>query len=157
MANTYSQIYIHLIIVVKSRENILSKSFKHDVYKYITGIIQKRGHKLYTINGMPDHVHIFVSFNPDDSLSELMKEVKRCSSNYINENKFLKGHFSWQNGYAAFSYSKSQIDKVVQYIDNQELHHKKKTFREEYVELLKKFEIMYDSKYLFDEVVYDKE
>lgn len=157
MANTYTQIFLHLIIVVKNRENILEKSFKNDVYKYITGIIQKRGHKLLVINGMPDHIHIFISFNPDDSLSELVKEIKRCSSNYINENKFLKGHFSWQNGYAAFSYSKSQIKKVVQYIENQELHHKKKTFKEEFIEMLKKFEVKYDNKYIFDEVVYDKE
>ncbi len=156
MANTYTQIFIHLIIVVKNRDNILSQSFKHDVFKYITGIIQKRGHKLLIINGMTDHVHVFIGFNPDDSLSELVKEIKRCSTNYINEKKFLKGHFSWQNGYAAFSYSKSQIKKVVQYIENQEIHHKKKTFKDEYIELLKKFEVKYDSKYLFAEVVYDK-
>ena len=152
MANTYTQIFIHAVFVVKGRQNLIPNSKKDELFKYIAGIITEKGHKLFIVNGMSDHVHILIGYNPIEALSVLMKEVKRCSSIFINTNKWLKGKFEWQSGYGGFSYSKSQIDKVYKYIENQEEHHKKRTFREEYIELLKKFEVDYDEKYIFEEV-----
>ena len=152
MADTYTQIYIHAVFVVKGRKNLIPTEKKDELYKYITGIIRNKGHKLLIINGMPDHIHIFLSMNPDMSLSSLMKEVKRVSSMYINQNRWVNGKFEWQSGYATFSYSKSQTGTVCKYIENQVIHHKRKTFMEEYVELLKKFEVEYKPEYLFEEV-----
>jgi putative transposase len=152
MANTYTQIFIHAIFVVKGRLNLIPKDKKDELYKYITGIIQNKHNKLYIINGMPDHIHILFGLNPDESLSSLMKEVKRVSSLYINKNKWVQGKFEWQAGYGAFSYSKSQTNIVCKYIANQEKHHKIKTFREEYIELLKKFEVEFDMKYIFEDI-----
>jgi putative transposase len=154
MANTYSQLFIHIIFSVKGRQNIIRKEFKDDLYKYITGIIKEKNHKLYRINGMLDHIHIFLSLNPDESVSSLVKEIKRCSSIFINKNNWIAGHFEWQSGYGVFSYSKSQFEEVCKYIENQEQHHKIKTFREEYIEFLKKFDVPYNERYIFEEVIY---
>ena len=151
MPNTYTQIYIQIVIVVKGRNNLIPKEKKENLNKYITGIIRNKNHKLIAINGVPNHLHILIGLNPSEALSSLVKEVKRCSTNYINEQKWVRGKFSWQNGFGAFSYSRSQLNKVVNYIKNQETHHKRKTFREEYVELLKRFEIAYDERFVFDD------
>ncbi|MGE5481106.1 MAG: IS200/IS605 family transposase [Chloroflexota bacterium] len=152
MANTYTQIFIHVVFSVQDRERIIPQSISERINKYISGIIHKRGSKVYSINAMPDHVHILLSLNPDDSLSELIKEVKRCATVFIKDNKLMPFSFQWQKGYGAFSCSKSSISAVCKYIKNQELHHKRKTFREEYVELLEKYEVEYDKAYIFQEV-----
>ncbi len=150
MANTYTQIFIHYVFVVQGRQNIIRSNFKEELYKFITGIVSNKNNKLITIGGMPDHIHLFVSQNPDTSVSYLARDIKANSSRFINEKKFVIGKFQWQKGFGAFSYSKSQMSKVYNYIQNQENHHKKKTFKEEYLELLSKFDIRYDEKYLFE-------
>jgi putative transposase len=153
MPNTYTQIHIHFVFAVKFRLGLIDKEWKEQLNKYITEIIQSNKHKLLAINGMPDHIHILIGMRPTQSISDLMKEVKQSSSLWINENKFTKKHFEWQEGYGAFSYSKSQIDGVVKYINNQEEHHKKQSFKQEYLEILTKFEIEYDEKYIFKELI----
>jgi len=152
MANTYTQIYIQIVIVVRGRHCLIPNEKKENLYKYITGIIQNKKHKLISINGIPNHIHILIGLNPAEALADLMKEVKRCSTNFINEQKWVRGKFSWQNGYGGFSYSRSHLDKVINYIKNQEKHHKQKTFREEYVEFLRNFEVEYDEKFLFEDI-----
>jgi len=152
MANSYTQLYIQIVIVVKGRHCLIPKDKKEYLYKYITGIIQNKKHKLISINGISNHIHFLIGLNPSEALSELVKEVKRCSTNFINEQKWLRSKFSWQKGFGGFSYSRSQLDKVVKYIENQEEHHKKRTFREEYIEMLKKFKVKFDDKYIFEEV-----
>jgi putative transposase len=152
MANTYTQIYLHIIFVVEGRQNLLPAKNKEELYKYIAGMIREKRHKPFIVNGMPDHIHILLGYNPIEGLSTLVKEIKRCTSLFINNNKWVKGKFKWQLGFGAFSYSKSQINTVYKYIENQEVHHKKKTFREEYLELLKRFEVEYDDRYIFKEV-----
>ncbi|MFN5848767.1 MAG: IS200/IS605 family transposase, partial [Chitinophagales bacterium] len=144
MPNTYAQIHIHFIFVVKFRLGLIDKSWKENLYKYITGIVQNNLHKMIKINGVGDHVHMLVGLQPNQSMSELMKDIKQSSSKWINENKLTIGKFEWQQGYAAFSYSKSQLPKVIEYIENQELHHQKKTFKQEYIEFLTKFEVDYN-------------
>ncbi len=153
MANTYTQIHMHFVFAVKFRHGIIQPKWKDNLYKYITGIVQNNNHKLLEINGMPDHIHILIGLRPSQSISDLMKDVKQGSSLWINENKLTREHFEWQEGYGAFSYSKSQIDRVIHYIQNQEEHHKKKTFRQEYLDFLQKFEIEYDEKYIFKELI----
>lgn len=153
MANTYTQIHIHFVFAVKFRYGIIQDHWKDNLYKYITGIVQNNNHKLLAINGMPDHIHILIGIRPSQSISDLMKDVKQGSSLWINENKFTNGRFEWQEGYGAFSYSKSQINTVIEYIQNQEIHHKKRTFREEYLEFLEKFEIEYDEKFIFKDLL----
>lgn len=153
MAKTYTQIHIHFVFAVKHRNAVIQPSWKKELYKYITGIIQNNNHKLLAINGVSDHIHILIGIRPAQSISELMKIVKQNSSKWINENKLTETHFEWQEGYGAFSYSKSQIKAVVNYIENQELHHKKKTFRDEYKNFLEKFEIDYDEKFIFKELI----
>ena len=152
MANTYTQIYIQIVIVVKGRHCLIPNEKKENLCKYITGIIRNKKHKLISINGVSNHIHFLIGLNPVEALSELVKEVKRCSTNFINEQKWLRGKYSWQEGYGAFSYSHSQLDNVIKYIENQEKHHKKKTFREEYLEMLKKFDVIYNEKYIFEDV-----
>ena len=152
MANTYTQIHIQSVFVVKNRDCIISNTWKDELYKYICGIISNNQHKLLAINGMPDHIHILFGLRPSQSLSELMQDIKGDSSGGINEKRYLKGKFSWQEGYAAFSYSKSQLPKVINYIEKQEEHHKKKSFIEEYVEFLKAFNVDYDERYIFHPV-----
>lgn len=150
MAGTFSQVYIQIVFAVKGRENLISKSWKDDLHKYIAGIIKGKEQKSIIVNSMPDHIHAFVGLRPSMPISDLVRDIKNNSSNFINEHKFVKGKFSWQEGYGAFSYSHSHIGQVYDYILNQEEHHKKRTFREEYLALLKKFEIEYNEKYLFE-------
>lgn len=152
MANTYSQIYIQVIFAVRGRQSLIKKNWNEELYKYITGIVKNNKQKLIAINGVENHVHLFIGLKPDISLSDLIRDVKANSSKFINDRKLVKGKFNWQEGFGAFSYSHSHIDKVYKYIMNQEEHHKKKTFREEYTELLKKFQIEYDEKYIFEDV-----
>ncbi len=151
MPNTYTQLYIHVVFTVQGRQSLIPEKNKDELFKYITGIVQnnKRGHKLLAINGMPDHVHMFIGLNPSQALSDLIRDVKAASSGFIKEKKWLAVRFSWQEGYGAFSYSRSDIDRVVKYIRNQEDHHRKRTFKEEYLELLETFEIQYDERFLF--------
>ena len=129
MANHYTQLHIQLIFAVKYREALIRPEWESDLYKYITGIIQSREHKMLAINGMPDHVHIFIGLNPNESISDLIRETKKASTNFIKENKFTKHRFQWQGGYGAFSYSHSAIDNVVKYIRNQKEHHKKRILK----------------------------
>lgn len=152
MANTFTQIHIHAVFSVQNRISLISKSWEERLYKYITGIIQNNGHKMLIINGMPDHVHVLFGMRSTQSLSDLMQDIKGDSSRWINENKLVSGRFSWQEGYGAFSYSKSQIPAVAKYIENQQLHHKKKTFIDEYKKMLKDFDILYDDRYIFKAV-----
>ena len=149
MANTYSQIYIHIIFAVQGRQNLIHKSHREELHKYITGIVQKRGQKILAVFCMPDHAHLFTGMKPSISISDLARDVKAGSSKFINENKWMKGKFNWQEGFGAFSYSRSQIDTVIKYILRQEEHHRRRTFKEEYIELLKKFAVEYDEQYLF--------
>ena len=153
MANTYTQIHIHFVFAVKFRNGIIQTQWKNNLYQYITGIVRNNNHKLLAINGMSDHIHILIGIRPSQSISDLMKDVKQGSSLWINENKLTNGHFEWQEGYGAFSHSKSQVNSVIDYIQNQEIHHKKRTFREEYLEFLEKFEIDYDEKFIFKELL----
>lgn len=152
MPNTYTQIHIHAVFAVQNRNSLISDSWETRLYKYITGIIQNHGHKLLAINGMPDHIHILFGMRPVQSLSDLMRDVKGDSSRWINENKFVKQKFSWQEGFAAFSYSKPQIPVIIEYIKMQKTHHREETFTEEYTRLLHDFEIDFDEKYLFKSV-----
>jgi putative transposase len=149
MPNTYTQIHIHAIFAVQNRISLISKTWEERLYQYITGIIQNHGHKLLAINGMPDHIHLLFGMRPTQSLSDLMRDVKGDSSLWINHNRFVGGKFSWQEGYGGFSYSKSQISTVATYIENQQLHHKKTTFIDEYLKILDDLEIEYNEKYIF--------
>lgn len=149
MANTYTQLYIHTIFAVQNRQSLIHSNWEEQLYKYITGIVTNQGHKMLAINGMPDHLHVLIGMNPIQSLSDLMQDIKGDSSKWINKNKFVKGRFSWQEGYGAFSYARSHLDNVVKYILNQEEHHKKKTFIEEYMAFLKAFDVEYDERYIF--------
>lgn len=150
MAGTFSQLYIQIVFAVKGRENLISQKWKEELHKYISGIIKGKDQKPIIVNGMPDHIHAFVSLKPSLAISDLARDIKNNSSKFINEKGFFKGKFSWQEGYGAFSYSHSQVSSVYNYIFNQEKHHQKKSFREEYLEMLKKFQIHYEEKYLFD-------
>ena len=152
MANTYTQIHIQAVFTVSNRACIIKKTWKDELYQYITGIIQNHGHKVLAINGMPDHIHILFGMRPTQSLSDLMQDVKGDSSKWINQKRLVLGRFSWQEGYGGFSYGKSQIDNVIDYIKTQEIHHRKKTFIEEYLEFLEKFEIPYDERFVFKPV-----
>lgn len=152
MANTYSQLYIQIVFAVKGRQNLISLKWKDEIYKYITGIITNQKQKLITINGMPDHIHILVGIKPDVSLSDLVRDIKSSSSKFINEQNWINGKFEWQTGFGAFSYGHSQLTNVIKYIENQEEHHKKRTFKEEYIGFLKLFNIDYKNEYLFEEV-----
>jgi putative transposase len=153
MAGTFSQIYIQIVFAVKGRENLIGENWKYELNKYIAGIIKAKGQKSIIVNGMPDHVHAFIGLKPVMAISDLVRDVKNNSTNFINNKKFVRGKFSWQEGYGAFSYAQSQVEIVYNYILNQEKHHKKKSFQEEYYDFLKKYEIMYDEKYLFDWIV----
>lgn len=153
MPNTYTQIHIQFVFAVKYRHGLIHPSWKDELYQYITGIVQNNKHKLICINGMPDHIHILIGVRPHQSISDLMQDVKGDSSKWINDKKFLRGKFEWQQGYGAFSYGKSQVQDVVHYIQNQEQHHQKKTFLEEYVDFLQKFEVAYEDQYLFKDPI----
>ena len=149
MANTYTQIYIHLVFAVSGRQSLIAKEHKVEIYKYMTTVIQNRKQKVMAINGMPDPVHLLIGMSPDIALSDLVKDVKVASSSLINDKRWVRGHFNWQRGFGAFSHSKSQVSTVAKYIENQERHHAKRSFRDEYVALLKKFDVEYDPAYLF--------
>lgn len=150
MAGTFSQIYIQVVFTVKGWENLIGKEWKDELHKYIAGIIKGKEQKSIIVNGMPDHIHVFVGLRPAMAISDLVRDIKNNSSNFINEKRLVKGRFLWQEGYGAFSYSHSHIQNVYDYILNQEEHHRKKTFKEEYIDFLKKFEIEYNEKYLFE-------
>lgn len=150
MANTYTQLFVHIIFSTKGREKILHKSFRKELFKYISGILTNKNQKPFAVNGTTDHVHVFVGIEPNISISDLVRDIKHSSTNFIKEKNFIKHKFNWQKGYCAFTYSKSQFDSVIKYIMNQEVHHKTKTFEEEYIEFLKKYDVDYDSKYVFD-------
>jgi putative transposase len=150
MAGTYSQLYIQVVFAVKGRENLITTSWKDELHKYISGIITNKEQKSIIVNGMPDHIHAFIGMKPSMKISDLVRDIKNNSSNFINEKKFVKGRFSWQEGYGVFSYSHSHIENVYNYILNQEEHHKKRSFREEYIDLLQKFEIGFNENYLFE-------
>jgi putative transposase len=150
MANTYSQIHLQIIFAVKGRQNLISAKNRETLHKYITGIVQKREHKLLAIFCMPDHLHMLIGLRPSQSVSDLVRDVKANSSAFINENKWIIGKFSWQEGYGVFSYSKDKAQNVINYILNQEEHHRQGSFKEEYLGLLKEFEVDFDDKYLFD-------
>ncbi len=147
---SYTQIYIHYVFVVSHKTYLIHEKQQIEVFPFISGLINSMGHKSLAVNGMPDHIHVFMGFNPDKSPSETIKEIKRATTNFINSKKWFQGNFSWQTGYGGFSYSRSQIDSVIHYIKNQKNHHKKKTFKEEYLEILKKFDVDFDERYLFD-------
>ena len=152
MANTYTKIYLHLVFAVQNRISLIQPEWKDELYKYITGIIQNNGHKLIAINGMSNHLHIAVGYKPHQLIPDLLQDIKGNSSTWINKKRFVKGKFTWQAGYGAFSFSHSHIDSVVKYINNQEKHHEKKTFRDEYIELLKKYDVLFDEKYILTDI-----
>lgn len=149
MANTFSQIYLQFVFAVKHRQGLISREHREELNKYITGLVQHRKAKMLAVNCMPDHVHIFTGFKPV-IISDFIKEIKVESNEFINGKGWIEEKFSWQEGYGVFSYSHSHIDNVVKYVLNQEEHHKKKTFREEYLDFLEKFEIPFEEKYLFE-------
>lgn len=148
--STYSQIYIQVIFAVKGRTSLIGASWEEELFKYITGIITNKDQKLLAINGMPDHIHILIGMKPACCLSDLVREVKKASNSFVKEKKFVKYKFDWQEGYGAFSYSHSALDNVIAYIQNQKEHHKKKSFKQEYIGFLKKFQVEYEEKYLFE-------
>jgi len=148
MANTYTQIHLQFVFAVQNRISLIANEWKDELYKYITGIVQRNKHKLKAINGTSDHVHTFIGYQPHQLLPDLLQDIKGSSSKWINERGFVRGKFQWQEGYGAFSYSHSQIDTVVNYIRNQEEHHKRKSFNEEYLEFLREFNIQFDERYV---------
>jgi len=150
MAGSFSQIYIQIVFAVKGRNSLISKVWEEELYKYITGIIRNKEQKLLAINGMPDHIHILIGMRPTCCLSDLVREIKKSSNEFINEKKFLKSRFQWQEGYGAFSYSHSSLDKVIRYINKQKEHHQTQTFQEEYISFLRKYQIEFKNEYLFD-------
>lgn len=152
MANTYSQIHIQVVFAVQNRESLIGSKWKNELYQYLVGIIQNHQHKVIAINGMPDHVHILIGLRPSQSISDLMQKVKGDSSKWINQKGFVLGKFSWQEGYGVFSYGKSQIDDVIEYIKRQEIHRQRKTFKEEYLQFLEKFALDYDERFVFKEI-----
>lgn len=152
MANTYTQIHLQTVFAVQDRLSLIKNEWKDELYKYITGIIQNNNHKVLQINGMPDHIHILFGLRPTQALSDLMKQVKQDSSKWINNREFVNGKFSWQSGFGAFSYSKSDVPNVIHYIKTQEEHHKIVTFQDEYLRLLKEFKIEFDERYIFKPV-----
>ena len=149
MANTYTQIYIHIVFAVEHRDKSIPKQRKEDLHRYITGIVENRGCKLIQVNSMPDHVHVLIGYNPKFALSDIVRDIKSATSKLINEQHWTRGRFEWQRGFGGFSYSRSHLDVIIKYIQDQEKHHSVKTFVEEYVEILEAFGIEYDPKYIF--------
>jgi REP element-mobilizing transposase RayT len=150
MADTFSQIYIQAVFAVKNRNAIIQPEWESELYKYITGIVQNKEQKMLAINGTNNHIHILIGMKPTCCLSDLIREIKKSSNAFIKEKRFTRYSFQWQEGYGAFSYSHSALNNVIQYIQNQKEHHKKKTFKEEYIDFLKKFNIKFDNNYVFD-------
>lgn len=152
MANTYTQIHVQFVFAVKFRKGLINEQWKDRLHKYITGIVQSNNHKMLCINSMPDHIHIFIGMRPTQSISALIQNIKTETSKWIKQQK-LNSHFAWQEGYGAFSYSRSHVSNVIRYIQNQEKHHEKKTFLEEYRKMLEAFEVDYDKQYIFIEPI----
>ncbi len=150
MANTYTQIYVQIVFAVQGRRNLIVENNREQLEKYICGIVSNKKSKPLAIYCNPDHTHVLIGLHPSVAVSDMARDIKASSSKWINENRWIKGNFKWQEGFSAFTYSKSQIDTVVNYILNQREHHKKKTFREEYLDFLEKFNVDYNEKYLFD-------
>lgn len=151
MGNTYTQIHIHVVTAVKYRGAVIKPAWKERLHQYITSVVQHNGHKMLSINSMPDHLHLFFGFRPTQALSDLMRQVKGESSEWINREQLTASVFKWQEGYGAFSYARSQVHDVIHYIEHQEAHHRKKTFQEEYKEFLQRFEVPFEEQYLFKE------
>ena len=146
----FTQLYTHLVFAVKHRDRLLKIEIRPEVFSYISGIITNRKHKSIIINGVSDHIHILIGLNPNDKISDLVATIKRSSSTLINQQNWFRGKFRWQDGYGAFSYSRSQLANVYRYIENQETHHREQRFRQEYIKLLERFKIEYSEKYLFE-------
>lgn len=151
MANTYTQIYIHVVFSVKGRQSLIQKKWKDELFMYISGIAKGKQQKVYAIGGVEDHIHILLSIKPNIALSDLVREIKSNSSKWINEKSLVMGRFEWQAGFGAFSCSHSQLESVIAYINNQEEHHTKKNFKFEYIEMLQKWNVDFDEKYVFNE------
>jgi putative transposase len=152
VANTDTQIYIHVVFAVEGRQNLISPEHNDELQKYITGVVSGENQKLITINNMPDHMHLLVGLRPDSSLSDLVRTIKAASSKFIGLRQWVAGRFSWQEGFGAFSHARSQLGTVIRYIENQPRHHAKKSFHDEYIELLEKFNVDYDQRYIFKSV-----
>jgi len=150
MANTYSQIYIQIVFAVKGRQNLIDPKHNDELQKYITGIVTAQKQKLIAINNMPDHLHLLIGQRPDSSLSDVVQDIKCGATNFINRQRWVKGRFNWQEGFGAFSYSRSQLDTVIRYVQNQQKHHLRSSFRAEYVRLLDRFDVSYDKRYIFE-------
>lgn len=150
MANTYTQIYIQVVFAVQGRQNLIRPEFKDELYKYITGIIRSHEQKLIEINGVADHIHLLIGLKPSMELSDLVRAIKANSSKFVNEKGWIKGRFNWQEGFGAFSYGHSQLDAIIGYIQNQEKHHQRESFKVEYLSLLRKFDVAFRDEYLFD-------
>ncbi len=149
MANTFTQIHIHIVFAVKGRQSLINDAWKSDLYKYMTAIVQNNGHKVLQINGVSDHVHLLIGLRPSQALSDLVKLVKQDTSRWINQNLLTNHRFSWQAGYGAFSYSQDRLPYVIKYIQNQEVHHKKESFQDEFLSLLRENDMEYDPRFLF--------
>jgi len=152
MANTYSQIYLQVVFAVEGRQNLIQKRNKQELHKYITGIVTQRGQKLLAVHCMPDHTHVLIGLKPSVALSDVVRDVKNASTNFVNRNRWVAGRFSWQEGFGAFSYGHSQLTGIINYIKDQEQHHASRTFRQEYIQFLKKYEIDHDEKFIFKSV-----
>lgn len=150
MPNTYTKIYLHIVFSVKGRENLIHKSWQDELHKYICGIVNSKEQKVYAIGGVADHIHVLISIKPNISVSDLVKNIKSNSARWVNDRNLIPNKFRWQEGFGAFSYAESQLSNVIAYINNQEKHHQKKTFKEEYLEILHKFNVQYDDQYLFE-------
>jgi len=150
MANTYTQIYIQVVFAVQGRQSLIQPDHKEEIYKYITGIVTNQGQKMLQVNGMADHIHLLIGMKPNIALSDLVRDVKSDSSKFVNEKRWVKGKFNWQEGFGAFSYGHSQLDQVIQYIREQEKHHQQNSFKNEYLTLLRKFDIAFEDKYVFN-------
>jgi putative transposase len=150
MPNTYTQLYIQIVFTVKGRQNLISEIHREELQKFITGIVSNRNQKMLAIYAMPDHIHILIGFKPNMSISDLVRDIKAGSSKFINDSKWINGKFNWQEGFGAFSYSKSHLNNVVTYILNQKEHHRKQSFKEEYFQFLKEYEVDFDGRYLFE-------
>ncbi len=155
MANTYVKIQVQIVFGVKYRQGLISSSWEDELFKYITGIIEKRGHKLLAINGMPDHIHIFIGYRPTEGLSDLVREVKKSSTEFIKAKNFVKGRFQWQEGYGAFSYHEDQVKMIANYVMNQKEHHRSVSFREEYLKFLEEYKVEFNPDYLFEDPIDD--
>lgn len=155
MANTYSQLYIQLVFAVANRKALIKEEFRPRLQQYMTNTLQNKGNKMLAIYCMPDHAHVFFGLDPKQAISDLTRDLKKSSTEFVKKNKLTRFKFNWQEGYGCFSYGRSQLDRVVKYVNNQPYHHRKKSFKQEYLEFLRKFEIEYDERYLFDWILED--